>query len=127
MQAGDKYNNPVQTGTAFYFTTNLGLIQASATTGDGATTISYPAGYAATFAAEGALEQVGAVLPGLGRPVAGAAGIAPVGAQRIEIFERQQQAEDVFGGLEPARARRVRGERRGRARSGALAHERDRV
>ncbi|HAV24376.1 MAG TPA: hypothetical protein DCX46_12995 [Bacteroidetes bacterium] len=35
VQAGDKYNNPAQTGTAFYFTTSLGLIQASATTNDG--------------------------------------------------------------------------------------------
>ncbi len=34
VQAGDKYNNPVQPGTAFYFTTNLGLIQANASTND---------------------------------------------------------------------------------------------
>ncbi|MCU0454155.1 MAG: Ig-like domain-containing protein [Bacteroidetes bacterium] len=34
VQAGDKHNNPAQTGTAFYFTTNLGLIQANASTND---------------------------------------------------------------------------------------------
>ncbi len=37
IQAGDEFGNPVQTGTAMYFSTSLGLIKASATTGDDGT------------------------------------------------------------------------------------------